>query len=1320
MSKRYAYSILIHAVSLIFLCISSFNSYALDKPVEPLLDKKVLLVGALKANHVPYFAINDDNQIAGLYPEYIEHLAQSLHLQVQYQIYDSVTELETAAQNKRIDIALGLQLTPQRADYLILSHTILSTPRNLLLKTELVSKPFILKDKNNIKLAVSKTDVQKDYIAKQFPNLEIFELQHQNDIIPALTYNLANAHFNDSLTNQYLASTLSPGSFTVVAQDTIADKKWHIPLLKSNTALNQKINALIDKTDPVTISTMVSHASKWQRRDKKSVMLITPSQQDWLAQHSVLRYTTLANWHTITMRDKANKPMGLSISVLNRIATLLGVTLEYVPSSSYEEAMALLTAGKIDIIPAMLRTNERSALMNFSDPYLSTPWSLVTLKNSSLNITKLRYGNYKIVSPNGDYARAILQDYFPESQFNVQGSMEKSLQLLNNNKVDAIFTTLATSQSWLAQDTEHAYKLQQNFSINNNIDVQLGISKQAPLLLELVNQALDAIGYEELESLSRSWIELTANQGVTIKKIIYYSIVAGALFLLVVAGFLYWNQTLRQEIRFRRIAQQRALQAEQKLTSIANAIPGAVVQFRIDNKQLIFSYASQGIERFTPFKQINLSAKHTIKSGDSDFFKLISQPQIQQLINAAQQALEDKQGIDFEFVLNAPYSNWLNLVAFPTTADDDCEWSGVLLEISQRKEQEIALSEEKTKAEQAAIAKSRFLAMMSHEIRTPLSGVITTAELLSQSSLDYQQRDDINTITTSANNLLHILNDVLDHTKMEEQQFAIEKVECDLLDIVENAMRAHVANAQAKNLQMSFDFDPQLQRLIETDPVRLQQVLSNLLSNAVKFTEQGNIAIAVKPRHSDGNIQQVEFTVTDNGLGIAQENQSKLFTPFMQAESSTNRQYGGTGLGLSICRMLVNRLGGEISLISDLGKGSAFSFVIPLESYAVSALPKTPLHKSLLLLDDGSECIKQVMHYLKRWQVAFIHEPNTNNPTVWLNPQQHSDCVIIYHNQLNHIQRLKTADSSNVWVKLCAVANSDLDADYFLPANPLLLSPLLNILAKAYDNQLMNFTGTTQEQKIVLQTKQQAIASGRLILVAEDHPTNRRVIKRQLESLGYQADYVENGVQALEAIAKQDYNLLITDCHMPELDGYGLTKQLRQHGCTMPIIAFTANALTGEAQHCIELGMNGYLSKPVSQSVLQAKLNKYLPSLAPVTAHSNVPTDKVSEMQFNITELQHMFGAKESVLELLAEFIASANIDISELSDAYAQTDFTQLSAIAHRFKGAAQMVMANTLSELASELEDAAKQQQAALCELKITALSDCLTKYKSSLNQS
>ncbi|CAM3835944.1 MULTISPECIES: ATP-binding protein [Pseudoalteromonas] len=1308
----------------------SFNAFADSAKNLPesqvTASKKILLVGALKGNSIPYFAVKENNKVGGIYPEYIEHLASTLNLQIHYQFYNSVAQLEDAAKQGRVDIALGLQVTDARKDYLTLSKIIMTVPRTVLIAKEIEASPFQLNANPAVNLALFKYDVDKEYIKQLFPDIKKVEIKQQQDLAPAFHYGLVNAHFGDSLSNQYLASKLAINKFSIVSLDHTANKVFHIPLISKNSTLNNAINKLIENTDPITVSAIVAHASQWQHYTKKPVMVINPQQQDWLKQHQVIRYTTLPQWHTITMYDQSGKPKGLSIDVLNRIAEKLGVTLEYVPTHSREEALALLKTGDVDLVPAVLRLQSRNDIMSFSQPYLSTPWSMVGRKDSQLDVTLLRQGKYKIASPNSDYARAIILDYFPNSELIMQSNIEESFALLDEKEVDAVFTTLAASQSWIEHGGNHHYKLIHDFLVNNNIDIQLGVSKHSQELLGLVNNGLDAIGYDQLDSLARSWVELNPNQGVNIKQIIFYSLLACALFLLVVVGFLYWNNKLRQEVRFRRNAQQRALQAEQKLTSIANAIPGAVVQFKIVNKQLIFTYASKGIERFTPFKRINLSTEEAVNLTDEDFLALISKDQVDQLINAATQALNDNQGIDFECELNAPYRNWLNLVAFPAYQGDDCVWSGVLLEINQRKEQEIALSEEKTKAEQAALAKSRFLAMMSHEIRTPLSGVITTTELLSQSALDYQQRDDVNTIATSANNLLHILNDVLDHTKMEEQQFAIEKIECDLLDIVENAVRAHVANTQAKNLTMRVDFDPQLQRFIETDPVRLQQVLSNLLSNAVKFTEQGKITISVNALHNVGNVQHVEFKVTDAGLGIAIENQSKLFTPFMQAESSTNRQYGGTGLGLSICQMLVNRLGGEITLHSDLGKGSEFSFVIPLECYKTAELPTTPVEKSLLLLDDGSECIAQVINYLKRWGIAFIHEPNHSNPESWLNPHNYTNCMVIFHQQLSNISHLKTSDASNVWVKLCMAANNELDADLFIPSNPLLVSPLLNLIAKANDSQLMDTVHQEQNHEIILQSREQAISSGRLILVAEDHPTNRQVIKRQLETLGYQADYVENGVQALQAITEQHYNLLITDCHMPELDGYGLTRALREQGNNMPIIAFTANALTGEAQRCLDIGMNGYISKPVSQSVLQAKLNKYLPTLSQITipvssVQNNLPINthhKATEMHFNILELQTMFGSKESVLELLAEFIDSLKADISELSDAYAQLDFTQLNTIAHRLKGAAQMVMANALSELASTLENAAKQQQAALCKLKITALNDCLKQYENSLN--
>ena len=1299
-------------ISIISLHVAALSQLApLDTQTAT---KKVLTVAALKIDYIPYFAINEKNEIGGIYPEYIKHLAKTLDMQVHYKIYNSVPELEDAMKQGRADISLGLQLTKKRQDYITMSEPILVVPRTLLITKKLAAQPFYLLNNNKIKLALFKFDVDKSYISQLLPNTYQFTLSKYSDIAPALNYKLANAHLSDSLTNQHLALQLNDQEFTTLTLNNLPDKKWHLPLVKQNTALNKLLNKHILKTEAITMLAIVARSSQWQQYNKKSQMIINDQQQDWLNQHAILRYTTLPQWDAITIYNEPDKPSGLSISVLNRIATILGVNLEYIPSRSIGHALELIESGRVDIIPAVLQTKKHIGVMGFSRPYLTSPWSMIVLKDSTLDINKLRQGKHTITSPNGPYAQSIMDDYFSNSELIASSNMKHSLALLKKNKVDAVFTTLAATKSWLKQDknNNNIYKLLPNLLINNNVDVQLGVSKYSSPLKDLVNQALAVTGHEELEALSRTWIELDTEQERDIKMIVIYGLLAGVAFTLVMLGFFLWNQKLRQEIAFRRIAQQRALAAEQKLSSIANAIPGAVVQFSMLDNQLFFTYASEGIEDFTPFQQVNLSESQAINTNLNSFFSFISPSKANELIKATKYALQDKQGLDFECRLNSPYNNWLNLVAFPSSYDGNCIWNGVLLEINQRKEQEHALSVEKSKADSAVKAKSYFLAMMSHEIRTPLSGVISTTELLAQSQLDFQQRIDINTIISSANNLLQILNDVLDHTKMETHQFSVEKIEYDLLVIVEDAIRAHIASAHAKNLHINFYFGPLINRFVKTDPTRLQQILSNLISNAVKFTQCGIIDILVELVSTENKIQLIEFKVIDSGLGIALENHRSLFDPFTQAESSTNRKYGGSGLGLSICRMLVERLNGQINLSSQLGQGSEFNFTIPLESYQDNKPPVAVRH--ILILNDDSENIKRVSDYLSHWQIDFTLESSTDVQVDWLNANKSNNVMVIFNNIVDVIT-LKSVFKHYVWLKLCKDESEEYGADYYLSTNPFLVSSLLDILANK-DTQNLTSHRTNPKQKIIkLQTKEEAINSCRLILVAEDHPTNRKVLKRQLENLGYYADYVENGVQALKAITEQYYNLLITDCHMPELDGYELTRVLRQRGCSIPIIAYTANALIGEAQRCIELGMNSYITKPVSLSLLQIKLNEYLPKSIQDT--DNTKTTPVNKLQFKLNELQAMFGSKEIVQELLTEFIVSCKVDLEELNNANLANSFKELANIAHRLKGAAQIVLAYSLSDIASELEQAANQQNSPLCVSNLQALTQSITDYENCL---
>lgn len=1315
-----------HYVKLCFCCLSylfSALSFSVSAQTNLMLttfeknviaEQRALQVGITKSNLAPYFIISDRNLISGIYPQYLDHVAAKLNLPLHYQVYESIEQLNVAIANGALDIVMGVQLNQvQYQQSLALSLPILSTPHTFLVD-KLQEDKVSHGDYSELKLAMYQSDATTQYSNQQWLNVDKFVVDKQKDIAPALSFGLANGHYSDSLINQYLLSQLDANRFINVELESSKSKQWRILLHKENPVLNSIINRVIEQTDPITITAIVAQETNRKSYNKNPKMIVSANQQKWLETHQVIRYTTLPDWHTITMHDKYSQPKGLSISVLNRIAKLLGVELEYVPSRDIADALSQVQSGGVDIVPAIIRTQARAQQVNFSIPYLSTPWSLIVNKDSHLTLKQLRQGNYQITSPNGDYARAIVSDYFTQGEQLVSRSMQESLQLLKAGKADAIFTTLTTAQAWLDDGSEQHYKLIQNFSVDNNINVQLGVTKQHPELRALIDQALEAVGYDELERMSRSWVELNPEQGVNVKKIIFYSVITASIFLAIVIGFVYWNRKLRHEVEFRKVAQKRALKAEKKLSSIADAIPGAVVQFTLNEKQLLLSYASQGIEDITPFKQRNLFNKKVGNEQLDDLLSIISASQKAQLLTAAEQALSNNHGIDIEFVLNKPHTRWLNLVAFATQGEHGCYWSGVLLEINQRKEQEFALAHEKVKAEQAAQAKSHFLAMMSHEIRTPLSGVITTSELLTQSSLDFQQREDVDTINTSAHNLLHILNDVLDHTKMEEQQFAVEIIECDLLEIVESAIKSHIATAQSKQLQLDFYFAPTTPRYVETDPVRLQQVLSNLLSNAVKFTDRGKITITVQPRQQGLKFNSscpVEFIVKDSGLGIAGESQSKLFTPFMQAESSTNRQFGGTGLGLSICRMLVNRLGGEISLQSELGKGSQFSFSIPLKVYKTTQLPSTPCTKKLIILDDNSEAIKSVVRYLRLWQVDFI---NFNEATQ-TNLRMLQNAVIIHHKKIANLNGIKAVSTGNIWVKLCETNLLEGSVDHYISTNPLLVTPLINILAMACKDKFSEQCVSKAQVPAQLSSKKDAEAAGRLVLVAEDHPTNRKVIKRQLESLGYQADYVENGRQALDAIRAKNYGLLITDCHMPELDGYELTRQLRELGYILPIIAFTANALTGEAERCLEIGMNGYISKPVSQQVLDAKLKKYLPPIPHISNDTVSTVVEPKRMGIDMASLQQLFGDKQQVVELLNEFVVSAEEDLSALKKALLDADYEAQSDIAHRLKGASKMMLATELVKVIEQFEHAAKLKQGT----DVYSLYEQLCKQLSSYNQ-
>jgi CheY-like chemotaxis protein/nitrogen-specific signal transduction histidine kinase/HPt (histidine-containing phosphotransfer) domain-containing protein len=567
----------------------------------------------------------------------------------------------------------------------------------------------------------------------------------------------------------------------------------------------------------------------------------------------------------------------------------------------------------------------------------------------------------------------------------------------------------------------------------------------------------------------------------------------------------------------------------------------------------------------------------------------------------------------------------------------------VLLNIDERKEAEFALSNAKKSAEQADKSKSRFLAMMSHEIRTPISGIIGMLELLGYSSLTKTQLSDIRTISHSANNLLHILNDVLDHSKMEAGQLGIEQIDSNLLTIVETTIQAHSHIAQSTNVTLNLDFDTKLRHQIITDPVRLQQVLSNLIGNAIKFAPEGQVLIEISLIKDSQNQQIVNFLVKDNGIGISPSNQRKLFTPFTQAENSTTRKYGGTGLGLTISKMLVERLGGKIQLISELGYGTSFSFSLTLTSEEEVFKPAITSKKPVFLMDDGSFYSQKIKQYLQAWQYPLIIIPCHHQDIAKIKASiPYGDCIFICHQSLITKFNLIDEYPNATWIAVTEQNFSSIAAHYIISNTPILPTKLIETIEQSQTNETEELlTVITEDKKKTHKlSKTETTNNGQLILVAEDHPTNQLVIKRQFEQLGLHADFVDDGEQALIAIKQKRYGLLLTDCHMPNMDGYELTKKLREQGNIIPIVALTANALSGEAQNCQNLGMNGYLTKPVSIAILKQTIEQYL---QPEEAHA------VASVEYALTHDTEL--AKQLLDNANVELNKTHNTAHKELSD---------------------------------------------------------------------
>ena len=648
-----------------------------------------------------------------------------------------------------------------------------------------------------------------------------------------------------------------------------------------------------------------------------------------------------------------------------------------------------------------------------------------------------------------------------------------------------------------------------------------------------------------------------------------------------------------------------------------------------------------------------------------------------------------------------------------------------LVESNQKLEQSVSQANELViNSDIANRAKSQFLSNMSHEIRTPMNGIIAAAGLLVDTKMNAEQIEYVDLIKTSADALLSIINDILDFSKIEAGKMELEELDFNLHSTLEDMNDNLAVRAHQKGLELNCVIDSDVPQLLNGDPGRLRQILINLIGNAIKFTKKGEIAINVNLINESENDATLQFSVRDTGIGIPPDKIHTLFDSFSQVDASTTRKFGGTGLGLAIAQQLTEKMGGKISVQSDNGNGATFQFIIKFKlqpgvdnKYLLidDTLLRAIKHARILGVDDNATNRRVLEMMFSSWECNYDIVADGKSALKKLKKavaDKNPFHIVITDMQMPElngeelgkmIKKEKSFEDTSLVMMTSLGARGDVKRlekigfSAYL-TKPLKQSQLFDCLMTILGYQQRNDFGSAK--MITRHTIAENRKTGSRLLLAEDNVVNQKVALRLLHKMGYRADAVADGKEALKSLAEIPYDLVLMDIQMPEMDGFEATSVIRSENSmvinhNIPIVAMTANAMKGDREKCLAAGMDDYISKPIYPEELAATLGKWLSGNgSSIKDFKKTKGGNYYNSIFNrATLLDRVGGDEEFLIELVKLFLQEAPKLLESMLSAIEKDDRILLHRSAHTLKGSAANISAKELQQVALKLEELSKE---------------------------